>query len=182
MILVDQAVWPWRGRLWAHLVSDTDYDELHRFAAGVGLRRVAFQGDHYDVDAHTRAAALGAGAVAVDARELVRRLRQAGLRRRADRADLAWRQTAAWPAAVLEPDPAEPLLDALAAQVGRGPGTAMAVELRTALGRLPVAAPLIDLNEPLVVRLLIRPGEVALVLDRADREGLPLADVVVASS
>ena len=81
MILVDPAVWAWRGRRWAHLVSDRDYAELHDFAAGLGLARVAFQGDHYDVDEDTRRAALAAGAEPVDARELLRRLRQAGLRR-----------------------------------------------------------------------------------------------------
>ena len=33
VILVDPAVWPWRGRRWAHLVSDHSIDELHDFAA-----------------------------------------------------------------------------------------------------------------------------------------------------
>ncbi|WP_419915420.1 DUF4031 domain-containing protein [Candidatus Poriferisodalis sp.] len=80
-ILVDEARWPWRGRRWAHLVSDESYDELHRFAALIGKRRAAFQGDHYDVDEAERALALQAGAVAVNSRELVARLRAAGLRR-----------------------------------------------------------------------------------------------------
>src|SRR6476646_4654956 len=53
-ILVDQAVWPWRGRRWAHLVSDESYDELHAFAARLGLPRHIFQGDHYDVPADVR--------------------------------------------------------------------------------------------------------------------------------
>jgi len=82
LILVDRAVWPWRGRRWAHLVSDDAYDELHRFAQAIGKRRLSFQGDHYDVDETTRAVALEAGAVEVDSRELVRRIRAAGLRRR----------------------------------------------------------------------------------------------------
>src|ERR1700738_3350135 len=47
-ILVDAAVWPWRGRRWAHLVSDDSYDELHGFARQLGIPRRAFQGDHYD--------------------------------------------------------------------------------------------------------------------------------------
>ena len=79
-VLVDRAVWPWRGRRWAHLVSDTSYDELHAFADRLGLRREWFQGDHYDVPAHVRERALALGAEPVDARELVRRLRAAGLR------------------------------------------------------------------------------------------------------
>lgn len=80
MILVDQARWPWRGRLWAHLVSDTSYDELHAFAARLGIPRKVFQGDHYDVPADLRDGAIGIGASAVDSRELVSRLRAAGLR------------------------------------------------------------------------------------------------------
>jgi hypothetical protein len=79
---VDEAIWPWRGRRWAHLISDESYDELHRFAARLGLRREWFQGDHYDVPSHARAAALVLGADAVDSRQLVRRLRASGLRRR----------------------------------------------------------------------------------------------------
>lgn len=85
-ILVDQAVWPWRGRRWAHLVSDESYDELHAFAARLGLRRDWFQGDHYDVPAAVRLEAIALGAAPVDARVLVRRLRAAGLRRRPTRA------------------------------------------------------------------------------------------------
>ncbi|MDQ6784206.1 MAG: DUF4031 domain-containing protein [Actinomycetota bacterium] len=82
MILVDQARWPWRDRYWAHLVSDESYDELHRFAACLGIPRHVFQGDHYDVPTDIRLDAIGLGACAVDSRELVRRLRAAGLRKR----------------------------------------------------------------------------------------------------
>lgn len=82
MILVDQARWPWRDRYWAHLVSDVSYDELHEFAGRLGIPRQVFQGDHYDVPTEVRQAAIGAGAVAVDSRELVTRLRAAGLRKR----------------------------------------------------------------------------------------------------
>ena len=79
-VLVDAAVWPWRGDLWAHLVSDESVTELHAFAERLGLRRMAFQGDHYDVPADVRERALTLGAQAVRGRELVRRLRSAGLR------------------------------------------------------------------------------------------------------
>ena len=81
MILVDQAIWPWRGRRWAHLVSDESYDELHDFAAALGIDRRAFQGDHYDVPSEWRERAIELGATPVDARVLVRRLRAAGLRK-----------------------------------------------------------------------------------------------------
>ena len=80
-VLVDAAVWPWRDRSWAHLVSDSSTEELHRFAERLGLRRSWFQGDHYDVPADVRERALEFGAEAVSAEELVRRLRAAGLRR-----------------------------------------------------------------------------------------------------
>jgi len=80
-ILVDAAIWRWRGRRWAHLVSDVSYDELHVFAADLGIPRRAFQGDHYDVPEELRVLAVELGAVEVDGRVLVRRLRAAGLRR-----------------------------------------------------------------------------------------------------
>jgi hypothetical protein len=80
-ILVDRAVWPYRGRLWAHLVSDQSYAELHAFAARLGVPRRAFQSDHYDVPADVREVAISLGAEPLAAGELVRRLRAAGLRR-----------------------------------------------------------------------------------------------------
>ena len=80
-ILVDAAIWRWRGDVWAHLVSDASYDELHAFAATLGLRRAWFQGDHYDIPAAVRERAIALGAEPVESRELVMRLRRAGLRR-----------------------------------------------------------------------------------------------------
>ena len=80
-VLVDQAIWHWKGRKWAHLVSDHSYDELHAFAERMGIPRRAFQGDHYDVPEDYRLEAIRLGAEPVDARVLVRRLRAAGLRR-----------------------------------------------------------------------------------------------------
>ncbi len=79
-ILVDSAIWPHRGRRWAHLVSDRSLEELHAFADRLGLERAWFQGDHYDVPAEVRRRALELGAQPVTASDLVRRLRAAGLR------------------------------------------------------------------------------------------------------
>ena len=79
-ILVDDAVWSWRGRHWAHLVSDHDIGELRDFAARLGLDDRLFQGDHYDIPEDLRDAAVAAGASPVSSRELVRRLRASGLR------------------------------------------------------------------------------------------------------
>lgn len=81
-ILVDLAIWPFKGRRWAHLISDTSYEELHAFAAELGLERRWFQGDHYDIPTEVRLAAIARGAEPVGASELVRRLRAAGLRDR----------------------------------------------------------------------------------------------------
>jgi hypothetical protein len=64
------------------LVSDSSYAELHEFAARLGLPERAFHRDHYDVPAELREAAIVLGADPVPARELVRRLLAAGLRRR----------------------------------------------------------------------------------------------------
>lgn len=80
-VLVDPPIWPFRDRLWAHLVSDTSYAELHDFAARLGLPRRAFQGDHYDVPAELREQAIALGAQAVSGRELITRLLASGLRR-----------------------------------------------------------------------------------------------------
>lgn len=81
-VLVDRAMWPWRGRRWAHLASDASYDELHAFATRLGVDRARFQGDHYDVSSELRDHAVVLGATAVSTHELVRRVRAAGLRRR----------------------------------------------------------------------------------------------------
>ena len=89
-VLVDDATWSWQGRRWAHLVSDESLDELHELAQAIGLRRLGFQGDHYDVDVVDRDRAIERGASAVGSRELVRRLRDAGLRR-ADTKPRWWR-------------------------------------------------------------------------------------------
>jgi len=54
---------------WSHLTADTK-DELHAFAAAIGLRRSWFQDKprglwHYDVTDSKRRAALAAGAVPI---------------------------------------------------------------------------------------------------------------------
>ena len=61
-------------------MSDDSLAELHDFAQANGIPRRGFQGDHYDVPEDYRAPLIAAGAVVVESRELVRRLRAAGLR------------------------------------------------------------------------------------------------------
>ena len=67
-VYVDDAVTLWRGRRWAHLMGDT-LDELHAFAARLGIPRHAFQdrtsGAHYDVTAELRELAIALGAVPI---------------------------------------------------------------------------------------------------------------------
>lgn len=82
MILVDQAIWPFKERRWAHLISDVSIAELHRFAEQLGLERRVFQGDHYDVDTALRERAIALGAKPVDCRDIARALKTSGLRRK----------------------------------------------------------------------------------------------------
>ncbi|MFC0679708.1 DUF4031 domain-containing protein [Lysobacter korlensis] len=67
-VYVDDAVTLWRGQRWAHLMADT-LDELHAFAARLGLPRHAFQdrpsGAHYDINAAMRVQAVELGALAI---------------------------------------------------------------------------------------------------------------------
>ena len=79
-VLIDAPIWWFKGRRWAHLVSDVSYDELHEFAARVGIPRRGFHGDHYDVPEDHVDAMLRAGAVSTSSRDLLHRLRGAGLR------------------------------------------------------------------------------------------------------
>ena len=59
-VYVDDAVHPWRGQRWAHLMADT-LAELHAMAAQLGIPPRAFQnkasGAHYDVTVELRAQA-----------------------------------------------------------------------------------------------------------------------------
>jgi hypothetical protein len=60
------------------MVSDDGFDELHAFAARLGIPRRRFQGDHYDLHPALRVRAVALGAVEVGTGELV--LRMAGAR------------------------------------------------------------------------------------------------------
>ncbi|WP_329178151.1 DUF4031 domain-containing protein [Streptomyces sp. NBC_01477] len=81
-VYLDPPTWPGHGRLWSHLVSDASYAELHTFAARLGAPPRAFERDHYDIPAERYADAVRLGAVEIGSKELVRRLTEAGLRRR----------------------------------------------------------------------------------------------------
>ena len=79
-ILVDDPIWPNHGRLWAHLVSDSELSELHAFAAAQGVPPRAFDRDHYDVPEDMIPRLVAAGALPVSGKALVRALIASGLR------------------------------------------------------------------------------------------------------
>ncbi len=86
-IWIDQPIWPRHGTVFAHLISDSSLDELHAFAARVGLHPRSFEGDHYDVPQERYAAVLASGATSTTGADVVRRLLGSGLRLRKRRGD-----------------------------------------------------------------------------------------------
>jgi hypothetical protein len=95
VILVDRPRWPAHDTRFAHLVSDSSFAELHAFEAALAVpRRLRFHNDHYDVPERWWQLAVDAGAEVVSTRELVRRIRAAGLRVRATSAGTAPRRRA----------------------------------------------------------------------------------------
>lgn len=79
-LFIDPPRWPAHGTVFSHLVSDTSVAELHAFAAALGISARAFDLDHYDIPAHRHADAVGAGAIPVDGKELVKILVASGMR------------------------------------------------------------------------------------------------------
>ena len=91
-VYVDSECIRWRGRDWCHLVADS-VEELHDFAARLGLQRNWFQNrgryPHYDVTRAVRNRALRMGAVDADRETLIaccKRVRSEMLQRRAEMA------------------------------------------------------------------------------------------------
>lgn len=68
--------WPYSH--YCYLIADS-VDELHQFAVGLGLKREWFQAKsmpHYDLVFGMRAAVRRAGAIEIDDKEIVNRLRK----------------------------------------------------------------------------------------------------------
>lgn len=82
VILIDPPNAAGHGRLWSHLASDTSYEELHAFAASLGIPPRGFDRDHYDVPSERYDDVVAAGATPISSRDLVARLIASGLRRR----------------------------------------------------------------------------------------------------
>src|SRR4051812_35315514 len=80
IVWIDQPIWPAHGRLFAHLVSDASYDELHELARAARLHPRSFDGDHYDVPQARWQDVVDAGARPTSGTDLVRRLNAPGLR------------------------------------------------------------------------------------------------------
>ncbi len=80
--------WGWKLGPSCHLITDGPNEELHEFAARLGLKRAWFQskssGPHYDLTASKRALAVRLGAVELDDRpfhEILKRWRREAVRR-----------------------------------------------------------------------------------------------------
>ena len=74
-VYVDEAIFERWGRRWCHLTADSE-EELHAFAARLGLERSRFQtkperswADHYDIPDDRRDEALALGAVELTLKE-----------------------------------------------------------------------------------------------------------------
>lgn len=67
------------------MVSDTSLDELHAFAVVLHISKRGFHRDHYDLPESYRERAIALGAIEVTSRELLHRMRAAGLRVRKSR-------------------------------------------------------------------------------------------------
>ena len=149
-IWIDPPAWPAHGRLWSHLVSDTSYAELHDFAAAQGIPPRGFEGDHYDVPQERYHALVSAGANPVAGRDLLRILRDSGLRIQKRRHE---RVVASVPGAPWLPSGSR--ADVIASRQDSPPANTV------------------------VVRLALRRGSALLVLDRLDGGGsdLPSAPV-----
>ena len=64
----------WTVKHWCHMVSDASFEELHAFAAALGIPRERFQRDHYDLPPSMRARAVAQGAEQVTSSERARRM------------------------------------------------------------------------------------------------------------
>ena len=125
---------------WCHMATDGELDELHAFAARLGLRRRWFQRDHYDLPPLGRRAAVALGAEEVGTGELLRRMtgpRGDRARRRAlAPAGVAWLRGGDGPAVLRYPAGA---LGAIGGPPGAGKST-LAARVVDA-GRVPVLDP-----------------------------------------
>jgi hypothetical protein len=77
-VYIDRAFIPFKRMVMCHMIADT-LDELHAMAELIGMKRAWFQPKsfpHYDVCKMRRSIAIENGAIEVDRRELVRKMRE----------------------------------------------------------------------------------------------------------
>ena len=80
--------WGWKYGKSCHLITDGPNEELHEFAARIGMRREWFQasssGPHYDLTARRRAHAVRLGAIELEDRpfhEILKKWREEAIAR-----------------------------------------------------------------------------------------------------
>lgn len=78
-VYIDNEQIRWRGKRWCHLVADS-LEELHSFAAAIGLKRDWFQDrasyPHYDVTITVRERAIELGAICAGKTQMLMCARQ----------------------------------------------------------------------------------------------------------
>lgn len=76
-VYVDNSIFPYRGKLYCHMATDGDIEELHEMAAKIGMRRSWFQNHpahpHYDLSPQKRLLAIRNGAIELDSFELIKK-------------------------------------------------------------------------------------------------------------
>ena len=84
-VYVDDPLWRWAGHKWCHMLADSE-EELHRFAAMIGVHHLLYQGPpktsapHYDITGLERVRALKLGAVACNREQIVAVFRRVKVR------------------------------------------------------------------------------------------------------
>lgn len=78
-VYIDSANNKFRGMIMSHMIADT-LDELHVMAKKIGMKKEWFQEDasfpHYDVSISRKKDALKLGAIEIERREIVRKMRE----------------------------------------------------------------------------------------------------------
>ena len=152
---------------WCHMATDGDLEELHAFAARLGLQRRWFQRDHYDLPPHGRRAAVALGAEEVATGALLRRMTGP----RGDRA----RRRALAPAGVVrlrgDGGPAVLRYPAGALVVVAGPGGSALAARAVDSARVPVLGD----DGPHALGAVLAGGDGAVVLSSAPGLALPEA-------
>ena len=76
-VYVDPSQFLYRGKMYCHMATDGDIEELHLMATRLGLQPNWFQNKpghpHYDLSPNKRALAVKCGAVEVSSIELIRK-------------------------------------------------------------------------------------------------------------